>query len=356
MRNTLNEDFAIISADREIKKLAGSNVFITGATGLIGSLMIKSLLYFNKKEEEKQKIHVIGLIRNKKKALEVFGKYINDPYLDIIEGDIKRRINIENKIDFIVHTASATTSKFFVECPVETIDISYQGTKNVLELAREKKSKGMVYLSSMEMYGRPNENLKKVTEADLGYIDVLNIRSSYSEGKRISECMCAAYADEYGVPVRIARLAQTFGAGVQKSDNRVYAQFARSAIYGENIVLHTPGKSYGNYCYTSDVIRAIALLLHSGNSGEAYNICNEETTRTIADMAEMVAREFGNGKLEVVFDIPEDTKMYGYAPDVKMYLCSEKLRKLGWKPHYSLKEMYQRMIEDIKEKGMKKSL
>lgn len=132
-----------------------------------------------------------------------------------------------------------------------------------------------------------------------------------------------------------------------KSDNRVYAQFARSAVKGEDIVLHTAGKSYGNYCYTADVIRAIALLLEKGDVGQAYNVCNEETTRTIAEMAQMVAEEFGKGRSKVVFDIPQDAKTYGYAPDVKMHLSAEKLCKLGWKPQYGLKEMYRRMIADL---------
>lgn len=347
MKGILTEDFEMISREESIRKLAGSTVFLTGATGLIGSLMVRALLYYNVHADKGEKIKVIGFIRSLEKAKDVFQDAVSDPNLLLVEGNLAEPVKIDGAIDYIVHTASATTSKFFVDNPVETIEISYQGTKNILELAKEKKCKGMVYLSSMEMYGQTNPKLEKVEEEDLGYIDVLNVRSSYSEGKRISECLCAAYADEYHVPVRIARLAQTFGAGVQKSDNRVYAQFARSAVKGEDIVLHTAGKSYGNYCYTADVIRAIALLLEKGDVGQAYNVCNEETTRTIAEMAQMVAEEFGKGRSKVVFDIPQDAKPYGYAPDVKMHLSAEKLCKLGWKPQYGLKEMYRRMIADF---------
>ena len=196
----------------------------------------------------------------------------------------------------------------------------------------------------MEMYGVPDAGLPKVQEKDLGYIDILNVRSSYSEGKRIAECLCASYCDEYGVPVKIARLAQTFGAGILQQDNRVYAQFARSVLNKRDIVLHTEGKSYGNYCYTTDAIRALILLLNKGENGQAYNVCNEETTTTIADMAKMVNQEFGDGSIKVIFDIPKDQKTYGYAPDVKMCLSSEKLRMLGWIPQYSLSQMYERMI------------
>lgn len=345
MDQILKEDLQKISEDPFFQQLAGNTVFITGATGLIGSLTAKACLTYN--QHHKNRIRVIGLIRNEKKAGEIFGGLIQDQELDLIKGDLTEPLNVPGHVDYILHTASVTTSKLFVDKPVETIQTSYIGTKNVLELAKEKKCKGMVYLSSMEMYGRPDPNLEKVTEEDLGYIDVLSVRSSYSEGKRISECLCAAYADEYKVPVKIARLAQTFGAGVLKEDNRVYAQFGRSAAAGKDIVLHTAGKSNGNYCYTTDVIRALALLLQKGENGEAYNVCNEETTTTIAEMAEMVAREFGNGKSKVVFDIPENARTYGYAPDVKMHLDAGKLRRLGWVPEYGLKEMYERLIPGI---------
>ncbi len=346
MNQIVQEDMKQIAEDPFFQKLAGSRILITGATGLIGSLTAKACMEYNKIHDDK--ITVVGLIRNEKKAEEVFKENLEDADLQLVTGDLRQPLEIPGTVDYILHTASVTTSKLFVDQPVETIETSYRGTRHVLELAKEKHCKGMVYLSSMEMYGRPDESLEKVTETDLGYIDILNVRSSYSEGKRISECLCAAYADEYQVPVCIARLAQTFGAGVLKSDHRVYAQFARSAVKGEDIVLHTEGKSNGNYCYTTDVIRALALLLQKGEKGQAYNVCNEETTTTIAEMARMVAEEFGQGKSKVVFDIPEDARTYGYAPDVKMHLDAGKLRSLGWEPQYGLKEMYQRLIAGMK--------
>lgn len=346
MNDVLIEDIKGISEYKGIHNLAGKTIMITGATGLIGSIFIKSLLYYN--ETHEQKINIIGLIRNTKKAEDIFKDFTKNNFFKLIKCDILNEIEIDDGIDFIVHTASVTTSKIFVTNPVETLDVLYKGTKNVLELAKKKTCKSVVYLSSMEMYGAPDQTLERVTESELGYIDILSVRSSYSEGKRIAECMCAAYADEYQVPVKIARLAQTFGAGVLSEDNRVYAQFARCAIKKENIVLHTEGKSNGNYCYTSDVIKALLLLLEKGKNGEAYNVCNDNTVTTIADMAHMVVDEFGNNEINVVYDIPEDSKTYGYAPTVKMHLSSKKLQELGWQPEFSLVAMYKRLIEYMK--------
>lgn len=167
------------------------------------------------------------------------------------------------------------------------------------------------------------------------------------KGKRLAECLCMSYASQYRVPVKVARLAQTFGAGVLPGENRVFAQFLRSALKGEDIVLHTKGQSVGNYCYTADAIEAILLLLVMGENGEAYTVVNEETTTAIADMADLVARYFSNGKSKVVFDIPQNNS-FGYAPDTKMRLSSQKLRNLGWTPRVSLFEAYKRMISDLK--------
>ena len=156
---------------------------------------------------------------------------------------------------------------------------------------------------------------------------------------------------EYNVPVKIARLAQTFGAGILPGENRVFAQFARSAMNGEDIVLHTKGLSEGNYCYTRDAIKGILLLLVRGNKGEAYTVANSKSNMRIRDMAEMVAKEIAGGKIKVIFDIPKDNLTYGYAPDVKMKLNSDKLQALGWKAEVDMFEAYTRMIESMKVMG-----
>ena len=234
-----------------------------------------------------------------------------------------------------------------VNSPVETLMVSIDGTKNVLQFAKEKMVKSMVYMSSMEMYGTFTNIDHDITEHDLGYIDPLNIRSNYPESKRLCENMCIAYKSEYGVPVKIARLAQTFGAGVLKNENRIFAQFARSVINNRDIVLHTKGLSEGNYCYTRDTIKALLLLLINGVDGEAYNISNPDAHTNIAKMAKMVADEIAQNRIQVVFDIPEKN-IYGYASDTKMKLSSEKMQKLGWKPEVNLKESYVRLIDSMR--------
>lgn len=338
----LQEDLDYIAQSAlPFDELYNSKVFVTGATGLVGSQVTKALLNMNRRKQAN--IQVFALVRDENKAHLMFDG-CDMENLAFVCQDVTESIVIPEELDYIVHTASPTASKFFVEHPVETIRMAVMGTDQVLRLAADKHVKGMVYLSSMEAFGITDSKLSSVKEADLGYIDIHNVRSSYSEGKRMCECLCACYAKEYQVPVKIARLAQTFGAGIPYEENRVFAQFAKSVINKTDIVLHTQGLSVGNYCYTRDVVMAVLLLLIRGNAGEAYTVANEASNTTIRHMAEMVAQEIAGGQIKVVLDIPEDALKYGYAPDVKMQLNSQKLQALGWKPEIGLMDSYRRMI------------
>ena len=342
MKDVLEEDFdKITKRDISWDALRNSSFVITGATGLIGSLIVKYLLYANRTMNFGANIYAV--VRNVEKADEIFAEEKTDALTYVVADLTKEKVNCEGDCDYIVHAAAVTASKVMVSDPVGTICTSIDGTEKMLQLAVEKKAKAFIYISSMEIYGQPTVG-GKTAEKDLGYVDIENVRSCYPEGKRMCECLCTAYAAQYGVNVISARLAQTFGAGILPTENRVFAQFARSVMRGENIVLHTTGESEGNYVYTADAIAAIMTLLVKGKAGEAYNIANEDSHITIRNMAELVAREIAGEKIQVVIDIPEDSVSLGYAPPVKMWLDASKMRELGWKPEIGLVEAYKRMI------------
>ncbi|MCD7762746.1 MAG: NAD-dependent epimerase/dehydratase family protein [Lachnospiraceae bacterium] len=343
-------------ADSELvdwERLRGKRVLVTGATGLIGSLLARGLICASVKRS--LAIRVTALARNPEKGKAVLGAFLEDG-LELAKGDILSPVTVDGEVDFIFHCASVTASKDFVDRPVETIQTTLKGTEHLLELAREKNVQSMVYLSSMEIYGTPDMQSYEKIPADpvqtaavmredtYGNIDPLKVRSSYSEGKRMAEGLCAAYAHEYGVPVKTARLAQTFGAGIPNTENRVFAQFARSILNGEDIVLHTDGSKAHCYCYTTDAVLGLLTVLLRGENGQAYNISNEETYSTIRGMAEMLILNHPLSGSRLVFDIPEDAGQYGYAPTSRMLICSEKLRKLGWKAEVGLPEMFERLM------------
>ena len=342
----LKEDIDYIAKSNMIawNMLEGKSILVTGATGLIGSQIVFALDQYNQLNDGKIKIY--ALVRNAEKAEKIFENH--SEYVKVVVGDIRFSIDIEEKIDYIIHGASITSSKEFVDYPVETILTGMTGTDNVLRFAREKNVQSMVYLSSLEVYGVTDPDKKSIKEAEYGYIDQLVPRSSYSEGKRMAECLCISYGHEYGVPVKIARLSQTFGPGVSYSDNRVFAQFARCAIEGENIVLKTKGETFRNYCYIRDAITGILCVLLKGKSSEAYNIANKETGISICDMAHLVADDIAERNITVVFDIAEDLSKFGYGPTIKIALDTDKIEQLGWKAEVGIKDAFERMINSMR--------
>ena len=339
---TFEDAYSVASNQKLLRRLDGKTVFITGATGLVGSRLTYSLLLSNALFDTD--IRIIALVRNPSKARNLFSGMPGTNAIHIIEGDVLEPLHCTSEIDYIVHSANVTDSRYFVSNPVETINVALCGTKNVLELAKEKDVQGVLYLSSLEIYGTPRAQDALVSESDYGYINILNVRSSYSESKRMCETLCAAYAGEYDVPVKIARLAQTFGAGVSYEDQRVFAEFARCVLEKRNIVLHTAGETLRTYCYIKDAVEALLYVLLLGKSGEAYNVSNPNTAITIRDMAELVCNTFPEANIKVVYDCPSNIASYGYNPEMRIALDSSKIENLGWRATTSLPEMFIRMI------------
>lgn len=331
----------IVDRSPFLADLDGKTIFVTGATGLIGSALTRSLLSFNGRHGTD--IRTIALVRDIEKASAVLG---TDRSLEFIEGTIENLPEIKMHVDYIVHGASSTSSRDFIEKPVDVLNNGLKGSLNVFELGRRKGVKKCIYLSSSEVYGR-NTSFK-VTEKDVGVIDWTSVRSSYIEVKRTSETLALSYFSQYRTPMIIARLTLTFGACFRESDNRVYAQFIRAVKSGRDIVLKTKGETVRNYCYITDAVSGLLTLLHRGTAGEIYNVANEETTCSIKEMAELAIR-LGDGRSRLVFDVHENPTELGYYPTVKIKLVSEKLRALGWRPRVGLEQAFLRMMDKQKD-------
>ena len=312
----------------------GSSFLVTGSTGLIGRALVQHLAGLG------AKIYACCRSSEKFKACFPDSTNIIPVYGDICTVDIN---SID--VDYIIHAASTTTSKDFVEKPVETVRTAVGGTINILDQCKNKKLKGFVYISSMEAFGiTPNDD-RNIHEEDLGYIDVMSVRSSYSESKRMCENLCVGYASEYSIPAKIIRLAQTVGPGVAYTDNRVTVQFARSVIEGTDIVLKTEGKTKRPILYIDDAVSAIFTVLMKGKSGECYTAANPDTFCTIRETAEAIIHEIAKDKIKLVFDYDSNA---GYAPDIRLNLNVDKLKSLGWKPKVGLVESYRKLIESLK--------
>lgn len=262
-------------------------------------------------------------------------------YIDLIECNLTK-FDYRQIVDanYIIHCAAPTASKFFIDHPVETFDFIYTVSHTLLKYASSCSIKSFVYLSSLEVYGEIHDDSIYVTEDTQGYLDIMSVRSCYPMAKRAVENLCILYANQYQVPVKIARLTQTTGTGIAKNDNRVIAQFSRLAAQKKDIILHSDGNAARPYCYITDAVSAILYILLKGNNGEAYNIANEDTYISVREMANFLRNYFAPS-IKVKFELNENL---GYAPLTKLRLSANKLKCLGWKPHFQLYDIFARLI------------
>lgn len=339
MDKVLKEDIESFRLPQEIAgRLSDSAIIVTGATGLIGGMFVRCL------DAAVGGIRWILPVRNAEKARKLLAQSPTPPAnVEIIEADLADFFRTtEIKADYIVHCASPTNGAQIASRPAETFLLAIESTKAALDYARRNAAKGMVYVSSLEYYGQRHDDAP-VYETMTGIIDHSSPRSSYPLGKQAAEYLCLCYAGEYGVRTATARLTQTFGAGVNADDNRVFAQFARSVIAGRDIELHTEGLSAKPYCYTTDCMAALAFILTKGNPGEAYNVATPGTYVSIRGLAE-IFRDISDKKINVRIR-PRDC---GYAPETRLNLDPDKIIKLGWTPRYGLADMAKRLVESMR--------
>lgn len=326
------------------EKLRGKRVLITGATGLIGYSLTSALLYANRKRN--LNLSVLALVRDEARARKRFSELLTaDVPLRFLTGNVETLPDVDGTVDYILHGASCTASSAFVCQPVETIQISVQGTFQMLSLARKKKCDGFVYLSSMEVYGHPPKG-RKVKESDACSFRSQEVRNSYPISKLQCENLCCAYAAEYKVPAMIARLAQTFGPDAHPDDSRIFAEFGRCIRDQKDIILRTRGETERNYLYAADAVTALLTIMLKGQPGEAYNVADESAYCSIAEMAQRIAKAGGIG---VRFEV-QDENNYGYNSPVFMNLDTSRIRSLGWRAgkyetrHEDHLDMYAKMM------------
>lgn len=339
MNRVLEDDLkTIIAEDLSWEKLKNKTVMITGASGMVGSYMLYVLLMLN--DEKHYGIKVDAVMRNVNKLPE---EIRNREDVNVVVADVTKDIPDVGDIDYIIHAASPASPLIMQNQPVETIAANTIGTFKTLELAKEKNAEGYLFISSREIYGQPDEGQEFFYENTYGFVDQLNPRSCYSEGKKAAETMCVCFHEEYGLNTKIARLAHTYGPGMSIYDGRVQADFLKNVYHNEDIVLKSEGTAVRTYTYIADAIAGMYRILFDSED-IVYNIGNEAGKVSIRDLAEILVSIYPERGLKLVFDIPEGgTK--GTAPYTLGILSSEKLRKLGWNPKYSVKDGFKRTLE-----------
>lgn len=330
---------SILSNDINFKKLENCTVLITGASGMFGSYLLYTLTALN--DLRSYNIKIVALVRDKSKLQSYFR---NRTDIIVLEQDVCDRINYNDKVDYIIHAASPASPKIMKEKPVDTIMANTIGTFNTLKFAKKNDVKAYLYVSSREVYGEPYDWQEQFTEETYGLVNPISPRSCYPEGKKAAETMCVSFKEQYGLNVKIARPAHTYGPGMSIYDGRVQADFLKNVVNNENIIMKSKGEALRTYTYIRDVISAIFLVLLDSDD-VVYNMADEEAKITIRELAELMVGLYPERNLKVEMKIDDDTK--GCAPFKLGIINSDKIRKLGWKPTISLEDGFRRTVEYI---------
>jgi nucleoside-diphosphate-sugar epimerase len=339
MNYIIHEDLNIIvNSDIEWQRFQDKSILITGANGFLPAYMVESLLYANKKFN--LNLFVYCLVRNISKASQRFKDYLENKHLKFIHQDICSPININNNIDYIIHAASQASPKYYGTDPVGTLNANVIGTNNILEFSLRNRIESFLYFSSSEIYGSLNKNY--IEEHDFGYLDCNTIRACYAESKRMGETMCKSWLHQYSIKTKIVRPFHTYGPGMDLNDGRVFADFVKCIIKGEDIILNSDGSAERSFCYLRDATLAFFKILLDGEIGEAYNMGNPHAVISIFNLAKIIS-SLSTKKTNV---IRTNRFQSGYIPSsvVKNIPSISKLSTLNWEPTTSIEEGFSRTI------------
>jgi nucleoside-diphosphate-sugar epimerase len=332
----------IVSTSVPWDRLYKKTVLISGANGFVPAYMLETLLYLN--ETAGADIHVVALVRNFEKAMRRFGHLAGRKDLTMVVQDVRDPYGGPKEVNFIVHAASQASPRFFGSDPVGTFETNVIGTQRMLQIARNAESEAFLFFSSGEIYGRIEDPSVPITEASYRYLDPIDLRSCYAEGKRAGETLCACWHAQFGVPARIVRLSHTYGPGMDLGDGRVFADFVADIVAERDIVLKSDGSARRPFCYLSDATVAFFKVLLEGNSGEAYNV-GSDTECSVLDLAMMLCELFPERKCRVIRQERKPGDPYIISPVTGGHFDLSKIRSLGWEPTTGLEEGFTRTVK-----------
>ncbi len=321
-----------------IERLRNARILITGATGLVGAFLTDALIDLNR--EEHYNMSIAALCRNAQRARERFGESVR-----VLCADVSN-VQALPECDFIVHAASNAHPKAFAADPVGTMLGNILGVRNLLEHLRNQGFGRLLFVSTGEIYGENPSVPDGFSESDFGKIDSMNPRACYPESKRAAETLCASYLSQYRVDSAVARLCYVYGPTITGENSRADAQFLRNALAGEDIVMKSAGSQVRSYCYVADAVRALLTLLLNGAAGNAYNVANRDSTRSIREYAQALADVSG---VHLRFELPQDAEKRGYSTVSRAVQKPDKLEALGWKTLFSFEEGIAHTFRIIKD-------
>lgn len=326
---------------KEIKALEGKTVLISGGSGFLGSHFLVVLARLNKTIFKKPcKVitldnYVTGTCKNP------LGR-ITDPNFTFLKVDICAPLRVNGPVDYIIHMAGIASPVYYIKHPLETIHTATIGTENLLNLAREKKSKKFLFFSSSEIYGDPAPEFVPTPETYRGNVSSIGPRACYDESKRLGETLCMVYYSLHKVPIVIVRPFNVYGPGMKQEDRRVIPQFLSCAFANKPLPIHGSGLQTRSYCYITDALVGFFKTLLTKRSGEVYNIGSHEGETNLVDLAgilqKLLARPLKIAKIPYPPEYPADE------PSRRCPDLTKAGRELSYVPEIDLKIGLTRMI------------
>ena len=297
----LNQDLDYICANlkEEFGRMAGKNLLITGGAGFLGYYLVHAALHFNKTAGREQAIRVT-----------VWDSFIRGTpaWLTGLQGTPNLTVAMQDLIEplpkpmpdfqWIIHAAGIASPPFYRKYPLKTIDANINGLRNLLEysVAQSKTGKpveGFLFYSSSEIYGDPTPDFIPTPEHYRGLVSCTGPRACYDESKRFGETLCVVFAQQHGVPTKIARPFNNYGPGLKITDKRVISDFAREVFAGRDLVMYSDGKPTRTFCYSADSITGYYKVLVKGHNGEPYNVGTETPEISMAELAQKIISTAG---------------------------------------------------------------
>lgn len=342
IQNTLyQEDISrIVALELPWEMLSDKRVLITGATGMLGSVITDVLMSLN------MNINVVAMSRSESKARDILSENFDKSNFEFLCHDVNRPLDHYGDFDYIIHAASNTHPIQYSTDPIGTMASNIIGTYNLLEYAAKHHTRRFLFLSSVEIYGENRGDTEKFDENYCGYINCNTVRAGYPESKRAGEALCQAYIRQKNMDIVIPRLCRLYGPSMLKSDSKAISQFIKKSVAGEDIVLKSNGTQLYSYSYAADAASAVFTILFKGVCGEAYNIADGNSDIFMRELAQTLADITGT---KVAFEIPDDVESAGYSKATKAILDSTKINALGWKPFYKIKNGLERTVTILKE-------
>lgn len=335
-----------VKENRALDELKNQSILLTGAAGLIGTYIVDLLM--KKNEVDHSGIQVICVDTNEKEIRDRFSEYFSREEFSYVVHNVVEPLPADfQKVDYIIHAASNTSPVDYATYPVETIATNSVGTYFLLEYAKKIKAKRFLFCSSVEIYGQNRGDVEKFTVDYSGYINCNTVRAAYPAGKRASEAMCASYKKQFGVDYIVARIGRFYGPTVIMGDSKAPTQFIMNALHKEDIVMKSDGTQMFSWGYVGDCATGILHMMVYGESGEAYNIADPNSSVMLRDFAGIAAACAGT---KLVFVEQNAVESAGYSKVTKALMDVSKLMALGWKAKYNAEIGIRKTIGYLSEK------